>query len=1307
MRFPWWPILCCWSIPALVSASQPGPPNIEGSNSSAALLLARAETRLHAGAGHAALRDWHSAIQGLRDRADTDTSLPGLLIRAGALGLRLDELDATAPLLTRALELAQSRVSGSAQVADAADALGDLQWLQSSEDQGLALHQKALQIRQALQPGEIAEASTLRGIGASLQGLSRLSEARTALDGSLAILRRAAPGSLELARCASILGVVVAQSGRVDEAESLWNEALRIRTRTAPRSPECSETWLQLAVLNINQRRVDGASDCCRQALLILKSLPLARRLARCHYLLAAVAEARARPKDAVGWLRGRVTTLSGSGYRREWAEASYDLGLMLVHLGDGRGATEVLRPALAHLAQAEPGSRMWGRTRLQLAEAVLLDQARSSVEEAATLLDPILTSRTNPPLTADEFSQALTARAGSHRRLGEFAAARTLHTQALEIRRRMAARAPNQETTAMAASLHNLGIVELDSGNIPGAATFLTDALEMHRRLKSPPAAIAQTATVLAGVVRQSGEIGRAKLLLEECLSLTALPEVPAGLRVDALTQLGNLHQSLGELQRAVRLAQEGLELSVRLREGEARRMALSANMAELLRQQGDLAGAMHILAAIRRRQTAVDARSPGLATTLTTIANVAADAGDLRSARDALEEALRIRKSRPGNSPELAGVLGNLGRIAWIQGEFDEAERNYREALAIFQELVPGGSGVANTWNNLGQVALDRGDLAAAREAQQSALELIRKAAPQSYEAAVILHDLAHVDQRQNRLDEAEAHSREAWEIIRRRAASVVGDRERQAYERGVRTFSGLLSGILIRRGQVEQALEVVEQGRAQALAQIVSQRGMLERYAPRDLVERFRVADRRQATVAERAARLMSAESAARDRLNRLAGGPPDQSEQARREFEALASERRRTEEEATAARLASSGLLRELQSRVQGIETAVQRTLSLPSGTLALVYSVGPDRVHLFIVSSSGPVHALALELTGQQLAELVGSARAYLAGWRVEVRGTTVRRPAADAARIAGRAAMEKLGTMLLPVGIRDRIARSARLVVSPDGALWDLPFSALVPQGGKIPLGLSKPLSYTPSLALYAGGVGRDLRSLRPGDTLIVGDPDEGTMSSRRAVASAAAAPPSLDGPLPRLAWARDEARAVAALYRAQPSVGAVPTEAWVRERLSGATVIHLATHGFFHPVQGMSSGVRLAKVSRTAVPARDGVLQAWEIAGLRLRAELVVLSACETGLGESAPGEGLIGLTRAFQMAGARKVIASQWAVDDRSTRVLMVTLHRRLRAGAPVDVALQQAMQETARTFPSPRYWAAFCLISTQSRR
>jgi CHAT domain-containing protein len=193
----------------------------------------------------------------------------------------------------------------------------------------------------------------------------------------------------------------------------------------------------------------------------------------------------------------------------------------------------------------------------------------------------------------------------------------------------------------------------------------------------------------------------------------------------------------------------------------------------------------------------------------------------------------------------------------------------------------------------------------------------------------------------------------------------------------------------------------------------------------------------------------------------------------------------------------------------------------------------------------------------------------------------------------------------------------------------------------------------------------------------------------------------------SLNGSAPaRLPGTRSEAAVIAHLYGSEPLTGESATEAALRQRIGEADVIHLATHGYLLPLRPMSSGVLLTvprKEPAIGNTENDGVLQAWEIRSeLKLRAEVVVLSACETGLGENVAAEGIVGMTRALQYAGARSIVASQWKVPDESTRMLMMAFHRKLREGMAKDEALRQAMVavRSKAGMGHPYYWAAFCL-------
>ncbi len=140
--------------------------------------------------------------------------------------------------------------------------------------------------------------------------------------------------------------------------------------------------------------------------------------------------------------------------------------------------------------------------------------------------------------------------------------------------------------------------------------------------------------------------------------------------------------------------------------------------------------------------------------------------------------------------------------------------------------------------------------------------------------------------------------------------------------------------------------------------------------------------------------------------------------------------------------------------------------------------------------------------------------------------------------------------------------------------------------------------------------------------------------------------------------------------------------------------------VVHIATHGLLDAERPQFSGLVLSLVGNAN--GDDGFLRTDEIFNLRLGSPLVMLSACETGLGKQVKGEGVIGLTRAFMYAGAPTVGVSLWSVADRSTATLMTDFYKRLLAGVPPSTAMRAAQQQmiAGKRYSAPFYWAPFVL-------
>jgi CHAT domain-containing protein len=185
-----------------------------------------------------------------------------------------------------------------------------------------------------------------------------------------------------------------------------------------------------------------------------------------------------------------------------------------------------------------------------------------------------------------------------------------------------------------------------------------------------------------------------------------------------------------------------------------------------------------------------------------------------------------------------------------------------------------------------------------------------------------------------------------------------------------------------------------------------------------------------------------------------------------------------------------------------------------------------------------------------------------------------------------------------------------------------------------------------------------------------------------------------------------RLAFSRQEAESIIALTPKGSGLKATDFSASrdlvISQQLSQYRILHFATHGLLNSERPELSGLVFSLVDQEGNP-QDGFLRLHEIYNLQLNADLVVLSACETGLGKEIKGEGLIGLTRGFMYSGAPRVVASLWNVDDLATAELMKLFYQRmLKDGMPAGAALRAAQLELSRQkrWASPYFWAGFVL-------
>ena len=390
--------------------------------------------------------------------------------------------------------------------------------------------------------------------------------------------------------------------------------------------------------------------------------------------------------------------------------------------------------------------------------------------------------------------------------------------------------------------------------------------------------------------------------------------------------------------------------------------------------------------------------------------------------------------------------------------------------------------------------------------------------------------------------------------------------------------------------------------------------------------------------------------------------------------------------------------------------------------LEPGTLLLSYSLGPERSVVYALGPGGPDGP---GQDGLAVADLGLDQDAVRS--RVKLFRGLIGTPPTPRRRLAAIAAAADLGRLLLgPVA--GRLARAERVLIVPDGALNLLPFAALVVPGasGGEPRYLvrSLPSRVVSSVTLYAslrrseaaGAPARPARRVSRasgvGRVVGFGDPSYPRSASKAPADGDREGSTVLRGALESgldltpLASSRTELDVLERVFpgRTETWTGDNASEAHVMAAAPGASVLHLACHGFIDERFPMESGLALAMTSGREDAADNGLLQAWEIfEHLRLDANLVTLSACDTGLGQEDAGEGLLGLTWAFLYAGADSVLASLWSVSDESTAALMARFYRELSEGVTQAEALRRAqlalLDDPATR--SPFYWAPFHLV------
>jgi hypothetical protein len=328
--------------------------------------------------------------------------------------------------------------------------------------------------------------------------------------------------------------------------------------------------------------------------------------------------------------------------------------------------------------------------------------------------------------------------------------------------------------------------------------------------------------------------------------------------------------------------------------------------------------------------------------------------------------------------------------------------------------------------------------------------------------------------------------------------------------------------------------------------------------------------------------------------------------------------------------------------------------------LDADAVMLEYFFVGGRLHAFVVRASGFEHRV-LPVDAGMLEMRLRKFRFHLAGFELgDARVIRSAKPHLDAT-VANLREIHK--ALIEP--LEDLLVAGGRLVVVPHGILHGLPFHALPHGDGWLADRFR--VAYAPSAAVYVFCSRKRPSAEGPPCVFAIAD---------------AAAP---------LVAAEGEAVRRGMGPGARALIGDAATSDALREAAASSRLLHIATHGTHRPNHPTLSSLRLA----------DTWLNVYDVYGLSIGAEQVVLSACESGVARVGAGDELMGLARAFLFAGAPRVLCSQWRVSDEATASLMETYHAALGRGVPCEIALQDAMRCVRERHPHPYHWAAFFMV------
>jgi CHAT domain-containing protein/tetratricopeptide (TPR) repeat protein len=847
------------------------------------------------------------------------------------------------------------------------------------------------------------------------------------------------------------------------------------------------------------------------------------------------------------------------------------------------------------------------------------------------------------------------------------------------------------------------LGIAYFSLNEFRAARQFFEVTLKLavtlgDRRLE------AGTETYMGGTLEILGDVAKAREHQQQALKLAREngPRVAEG---NALSNIGKIYNDLADWQKALEYYQQALPIfkSLNLAQNEA--ITLN-NIGIAYEQSGEYQKASDYLQqALPLLRTAGNKNSE--AYTLLNIGRVYRQMSQYEKAFDYYSQAQAIQRET-GNRAQSGETLNEIGIAYAAQEQYEKALDYHRQSLEI-QRAAGNVRREAMVLTNLGTAYNGLKQPEKAAEQFNSALVILRSIDDLA-NAAMALEGLARAEEQRGFIASARTYIEQSLalrETVRSRSGSLeLRASYRATIERAYEFYIDLLMqqhAVNPQHGYDAEALQASERGRARSLLEQLSE-------ARIDIREGVDVA------LIEKERDLAQTLNAKAQREMQLKArrGSNDEIAALHKEIGALEDEYQQVQAAIRKRSPQYSALVQPQPLDLKGIQQ------QLDPDTVLLQYALGERRSYVWAVTQNG-LHSYVLP----KRADVEPVAREVYESLVARSVVKSLETPAQRRTRIARadanfQDAAERLSRLIL-FPANSQLTKK-RLVVVADGALQYVPFAALSVASSYRPLVFDHELVSLPSASAFA--VQRQNlkdRAPAPKSVAVVADPVF-SMSDARfktgAQAQASAEPTAtriiehLQGiakgqlSIPRLPFTRWEADQILAVAPSDRSLKAVDFNASrsiaTGGELSKYRYVHFATHGYLDTSRSNLSAIVLSLFDEQGKP-QDGFLRTHDIYNLKLPAELVVLSACETGLGKDVTGEGLEGLTRGFMYAGARSVIVSLWNVNDKATAALMQRLYvGMLRSGKTPAAALRAAQIEMLRTrqWQSPYFWAPFVM-------